>query len=244
MKIKKKIPRASIAFVVAAILVVTAGTALAATLRPDIISEDYKAEFDLDHIDVALVENGKESKDIESKALLSELEGKVQPGRSYKEEIAAKNVSDTPEIVRMIITTYWHNTDDPEGDPDPKKDPGLIELTFNDDEYNKNAWQINDDETTSQRRVFYLKEVLPGNTTSSPVVNKLRVNNKILEDVEETTEQKGNQTIYTYTYAYDGYQICVEADVQSVQTHNPQETIESTWGVRNVTVSGNKVTVK
>ena len=214
MKIKKKIPRASIAFVVAAILVVTAGTALAATLRPDIISEDYKAEFNLDHIDVALVENGKESKDIESKALLGELEGKVQPGRSYKEEIAAKNVSDTPEIVRMIITTYWHNTDDPEGDPDPTKDPGLIELTFNDDEYNKNAWQINDDETTSQRRVFYLKEVLPGNTTSSPVVNKLRVNNKILEDVEETTEQKGNQTIYTYTYAYDGYQICVEADVQ------------------------------
>ena len=244
MKIKKNIPRASIAFVIAAILVVTAGTALAATLRPDIISEDYKAEFDLDHIDVALVENGKESKDIESKALLSDLEGKVQPGRSYKEELAAKNVSDVPEIVRMIITVYWHNPDDPAGVPDTKKDPGLIELTYNDDEYNKNAWQINDDETTAQRRVFYLKEVLPRDTTSSPVVNKLRVNNKILEDMNESTEKKDNQTIYTYTYDYDGYQICVEADVQSVQTHNPQETIESCWGVTNVTVSGSNVTVK
>lgn len=241
MKMKKKISRASIAFLIAAILVVTAGTALAATLRPDIISEDYKAEFDLDHIDVALTANGVQAKDIESKNLLSDLEGKIQPGRSYKEEIAARNVSDVPAIVRMIITVYWQ---DAQGVKDPTKDPGLIELTFNDDEYNKNAWQINDDETTAERKVFYLKEVLPGETTSSPVVNKLRVNNKILENVEESTEKKGNQTIYTYTYEYDGYQVCVEADVQSVQTHNAKETIESCWGVTNVTVSGNSVSVK
>ena len=79
--------------------------------------------------------------------------------------------------------------------------------------------------------------------SSEKTVDKPKKEEKV-EVTEETTEQKGNQTIYTYTYAYDGYQICVEADVQSVQTHNPQETIESTWGVRNVTVSGNKVTVK
>ena len=241
MKIKKNIPKASIAFVLAAIFVLTAGTVLAATLHPDILSEDYKAEFELDHIDVALVENGVQAKDIKSGTLISHLGGKFQPGRSYKEEIAARNVSDVPEIVRLILTVYWI---DPEGEKDPTKDPGLIELTYNDDPYNTNAWQINDNETTDERRVFYLNEILPNNTTSSPVVNKLRVNNKILDDMEVTTEKKGNQTIYTYTYDYDGYQICVEADVQSVQTHNPKETIESTWGVRNVTVSGNKVTVK
>lgn len=240
MKMKNKIPKASIAIVIAAVLVITAGTVLAATVSPDIISEDYKAEFTLDNIDISLVENGTQAKDIESKELLSELEGNIQPGRAYETKLAAKNMTNVPALIRMVVTVAWK---DPEGNKDPSKDPSLIELSFEGDEYNKNAWQINPAETTRERRVFYLSEILPAETTSSPVVNQLRISNDVLKAYEMDKETKGNQTVYTFTYEYDGYQIYVSADCQGLQTHNANEAIKSSWGVTNVKVSGNKVKV-
>ena len=241
MKGKRNIPKTSIALMLAAVLLLTGGTVLAATNAPDIISEDYKSEFELDHIDVALMENGVQSDKISSGSLLGALGGKAQPGRSYKTELAAKNMTDTDEIVRMIIRVYWIDAD---GNKDVTVDPGLIELSYGDDQYNSENWQINDRETTAERRVFYLNTILPAGETSAPVVSAIRVNNKVLDDVEVTEDRQGSKTVYTYRYRYEGYSICVDADVQSVQSHNPDDAVRSAWGVQNVTVSGDTVTVR
>lgn len=241
MKRNRNIPKASIAAAVLAALLLLCGTVLAATNAPDIISEDYKSEFELDHIDVALVENGVQAKDIESQTLISHLGGKVQPGRVYKEELSARNVSDVPEIVRMIVKVYW---EDENGEKDASRDPSLISLTYGDEPYNRGSWQINDKETTRERRVFYLNKILPAGKTTDPVVSRLRVDNKVLDDMEVSEEKKGNKTVYTYVYKYNGYKICVDCDVQSVQTHNPNDAVRSSWGVDNVSVKGNDVTVE
>ena len=75
-------------------------------------------------------------------------------------------------------------------------------------------------------------------------MNKLRLNGKVLDDLSYTTEKKGNKTVYTYEYEYDGYSIAIEADCQSLQIHNVNDAIKSVWGVDNVSVSGKTLTVK
>ena len=74
-------------------------------------------------------------------------------------------------------------------------------------------------------------------------MNKLRLNGKVMDDVTVTSERKGNKTIYTYVYKYDGYSIAIEADCQSLQIHNVNDAIKSVWGVDNVTVSDEVLTV-
>ena len=42
---------------------------------------------------------------------------------------------------------------------------------------------------------------------------------------------------------YDGKYICLEADVQSIQTHNPNKAIRGEWGVTNVSAADGSLTV-
>ena len=240
---KNKIPKASIALIIAAFLLLGVGGGIATFAAPDIISENYQSEFEMDSIDVSLVENGVESQDIKSKALLESLEGKIQPGRLYEEKIAAKNLGEVDIFVRAIIRTYWVDKD---GNTTVDLDPDLIKFKFDGQDFNKSAWQINDQETTKERKVYYLTNALKPGKTSAPVLNKIRIDGAVLDDVSYTTEvdEETGKTIYTYTYAYDGYRACVEADVQALQPHNINDAIKSSWGVRNVTASGSKLTVK
>ena len=245
---KKKLPKKSVALIAAALLLFAGGNVVGTQAQLSIFSEDYNAEFELDHLDVALVENGDDTIAQEGKALITPLANQFEPGRVYKEEIAAKNESDVPEYVRLSLRTYWASYDE-SGKlvKHPELDPSLIELTFDDDAYNNGAWQINDDETTAERRTFYYSKVLNGGKTTAPVVNKLRVNDKVIDDmtVTETKDpNNSNRIIYTYNYEYDGYYICIEADVQSLQVHNVNDAIKSLWGVQNVSASGGNVTVE
>ena len=240
---KNKIPKASIALIIAAILLLGVGGGIATFAAPEILSESYESEFEMDSIDVALVENGTESKEIKSKALLESLEGKIQPGRLYDEKIAAKNLGEVNIFVRAIIKTYWV---DEEGYKAVDLDPNLIKFKFDDQDFNKSAWQINNEETTNERKVYYLTNALKPGKTSAPVLNKIHIDGAVLDDFSYTTEvdEETGKTIYTYTYADDGCRACVEADVQALQPHNINDAIKSSWGVRNVTASGSKLTVK
>jgi hypothetical protein len=241
MKNKKRIPKASLALILSAFVLLAAGGAIATFAAPDIISEDYKAEFTLDDIDVCLVENGVSSDKIKPAALMNDLGGSADPGRIYQEELAAKNNGDVGEYVRMYVRVYWL---DKNGKKDASVDPSLIELKYNDKDYNDSAWQINPDETTPECRVFYYSKALDGGETTEPVVNKLSLSGKVLDYMNVTQETVGKKTVYTYTYKYDGYSIAVEADCQSLQMHNVNDAIKSVWGVNNVTVSGTTLSVK
>ena len=92
-------------------------------------SQDYKADFYLNHLQVHLLENGRDvcegHNTLDGTAKVSgdlvqylgysrqgnadgeEVLGSVQPGMLYKEEIAAKNGQDIPIYVRMTVRKYW-----------------------------------------------------------------------------------------------------------------------------------------
>lgn len=234
--------KAAVALMVIAVLLFASGGFMGARAQLNIQSQQYEGQFELDHLAVALLENGNPTAAQES-ALLGDLEGSIQPGMLYKEEIAARNTTDIDHYLRLTIRKYWIK----DGVKDQTKDPALIHLYFDEEgSYNQGPWQVNDKETTAEQTVYYYTSKLKGNTDTEPVVNTLKVDGSVLDDVtiERTPGEKAGETIITYHYDYDGYDICVEADVQALQTHNINHAIRSIWGVRNVSVSGNTLRVR
>ena len=260
MKIKgTKISKRTLALAAVTLVLLFGGVAGTRAAAPAIQSQNYDAQFDLDHLQVHLLENGKDVCDgkntLENKVSGTLLQylgctrgedsikpGEIEPGRVYREEIAAENGRDIDQYLRLSIRKYWKDAD---GKKDPTMDPKLIELTYNGKGYNTGAWQINDDETTTEQKTYYYSKLLTGKEKTEPVVNQLKVSGDIMDPkkyVKETTSDDG-KTI-TYEYKYDGYIVCIEADVQALQTHNVNDAIKSLWGVQNVSVSGKTLTVK
>ena len=266
-----------------------AGTRAALTY----FSNDYTAEFSLDHLHVHLIENGKDvchgendiytvhrgdsndgsmAEDAKKKekyrgnlveylgykndthkgdtaAYKIGTPGKVEPGRTYKEEISAENGSNINQYVRLTVRKYWVKG----GKKDTTLSPELIKLTYNGEAYSTAAWKLNSKESTRETQTFYLKKMLPGNDEQrrSPLLfNELTIDESVLDKDNvtrtESTTKDGNKTIttYTYSYDYDGYTFYIEADVQAIQTHNVNDAISALWGVSNVTAKNGVVTVK
>ena len=140
----------------------------------------------------------------------------------------------------MVVRKYWV---DPEGDmvKDTELKPELIEL------HQANSdWVENTAEQTDETSVFYLTTALePGDT--SDLFDTFRLSERLVEINEDglviTSEKQGDKTIYTYNYPYDGYQCYIEAEAQSIQTHNGTDAVRSIWGVENVTASGTSLSV-
>ena len=233
---KRKGIKTTIALLVAAILLFASGGIMATQAQLTIFSNDYNAQFAMDHLGIALLENGDV---VPEDGLLTDLSGIVEPGKAYKEEIAARNSSDTSQFVRLSLRKYWMK----DGEKDPTLDPALIELTFGSSAYNTGSWQINDAETTTEMTTYYYSKALAAGADTEPVVSKLKVNGSIVDPSHIKVSDPENGVI-TYEYEYDGYTIGIEADVQSIQTHNANEAIKSSWGVQNVKVSGSSLTVE
>ena len=201
---------------------------------PQIQGSDYDAALNLDSISVQLLENGNE---VGESGLLAGITN-VKPGMTYKENISVKNDGSAPEFVRLIVRKYW--TKEGQTVKDTELKPALIELGL------AKGWKENEKEATDsgEMSVYYLTSQLGAGDTSQ-AIETVRVNSKVLTEGQKVEKEKvGEKTIYTYTYKYDGYSFNIEAEAQSVQTHNANDAIKSIWGVDNVTVSGNTLTVK
>ena len=122
-KKKHVIPKASLVLIVMAAILLAAGLAFAAS-GPDILSESYKSEFTMTDIQAAVVENGETD---DEHILFSEIGDSAEPGRSYDEALAVKNIGDSPVLVRMIIRRYWLDAD---GNKTNMLDPDLILLSY------------------------------------------------------------------------------------------------------------------
>lgn len=253
MKIRNvTLSKRTLALGAAALLLFAGGGVFGTRAQLTVFSQDYNAEFELDHLQVHLIENGEDVcngvNTLENKVSGNLIEylgwdgktpGTFEPGRVYKEEICAQNGRDVDQYVRLTLRTYWRDAD---GAKDSHMDPALIQLTYGQKAYNDGAWQINPQETTTEARTYYYNTTLAGNATSAPVVSQLRIDDSIVSDDNMIVEKKGN-TI-TYSYKYNGYIACVEADVQALQTHNVNDAIDSLWGVTNVSAKDGRVTVK
>ena len=249
---KKKFSKSTLALFLAAIVLLGAGgigTAWAAS--PAIRGEYYKAWFYLNHLQVHLLENHRDvcggHNDLNGSGKISgklvqylgyadrTKLGTVEPGRAYKEEIAAKNGSDIPIFLRLTMRKYWIDTKT--GKKVSDLSPNRIRLTYGEQDYNTSAWQVNPAETSTESATYYYNTTLAAGAETAPLFDKLVIDSKVGEIESYTTRTEGNKTIYTYKYHYDGYAFIIEADVQAIQTHNANDAIHSQWGVGNVSAS-------
>lgn len=112
--------------------------------------------------------------------------------------------------------------------------PELIKITYaNEDEGNGQGDWILDKEAsteTEERTVYYYNKLLKAgeDTTKTPLTSALTIDKSVADKVKQTPEDDG-KTIVT-TFVYDGWQFCVEADVDAVQERNAVEAIKSAWG--------------
>ena len=228
-----KLSKRTVALFAAAILLLSSGGFMGVKAAPAITGQNYDATIELDDISVQLLENGFP---VENGTILASIGKEAKPGWTYENTIGVENPGSAPEYVRVIIRKYW--TDD-EGKA-TSLSPALIKLKVSD------KWAINEKESTKEMSVYYLKTQLgtKEETKTATLVESVRIDDSVLDDVTITSEEQGNAKIYTYTYKYDGYSFNIEAEAQSVQTHNANDAIKSIWGVDNVTVSGNTLTVK
>lgn len=128
MKKRQKMSKRTTLLLVAALLLISVGTFTGVKAAPEIQSNLYRAHFYLNHLQVHLLENGKDvcggknnlNGDAKVSGVLaanlgyksdSEL-GSIEPGMIYDEVIEAENGpyergQETSEFVRMTIRKYW-----------------------------------------------------------------------------------------------------------------------------------------
>ncbi len=247
---KKNLSRKTLALIAAAALLFAGGTFTATRAVLNIFSPEHFLEFETSNQAVRLMENGSPTG--KDNPLLSTLKGKVSPGKSYKEEISARNDCDVSQFVRIIVRKYWMDEngkvhsfgDTVDGKKVDTPDPSMIKLT----PANTDLWQKNDLESTVEREVYYYKNSVASGDVTKPLSATIKVDSWVASqyttDPEIDPNNMPKDTVITYVYDYDGYKICLEAEAQSVQTHNAQDAVMSLWGMPNVTVSGNTLTVK
>lgn len=233
-------------------------------------SEDYTAWFYLNHLQVHLLENGRDvcgghntldgtnkvSGELVqhlgySRSGEGEILGNVEPGKLYKEEIAARNGQDIPVYLRLTVKKYWMVTDEdrvPQGKA-PALSPKLIRLSAGGKTYNSSDWFLNPKESTDEQETYYYRKQLAAGADTEPlfdslVIDPLAGDKELLEKEEVSREKKGDVTVIKYRYKYDDYAFYIKADVQAIQTHNANDAIRSQWGVGNITEGSDKASLK
>ena len=236
----KKFTKRSLTILVAGLVLILAGaTTFALSASGLLFESEYKAEFYMNHLQIHLTENGIDVCESKEPGTLA-LNGNIDPGKVYEEEIAARNGQDIPVYARMTVRKYWV---DSEGKKATDLSPDMIKLTYEGEEYNTSAWKENPDERTSESRTYYYLSQIPASGDSEQLFNRLSIDSAVLDDVTENSTEKDGVTTYTYTYKYDGYTFMIEADVQAIQTHNANDAIKSQWGIYNVTENGGSLSV-
>lgn len=199
-------------------------------------SSVYESQVSTREIGVTLLENGKAVSG--SKAMLKDFLGddpQLLPGKRYTETLAVSNSGRIDQFVRVTVQAYWL---DPDGNKAPEMDSKWIKLGF----VTNNGWKIDASAQTEERTVLYYGSVLPVGRTSTPFLDSVTVDGKVAKMVHQTSVTEDGLTTITTTFDYDGYQLCLCASVDAIQTHNAQEAIKSAWG-RNVTVSGDTLSI-
>ena len=79
-------------------------------------SEEQTLEITMSELDVAILENGKETE-----TLFSDYSGKsLDPGYPYSDKVSVKNTGEFDEYVRVVVHKYWKGSDGKRVDLSPK----------------------------------------------------------------------------------------------------------------------------
>ena len=238
---KNTISKKTIALFVAAAILLAGGGITGTRAVLNIYSDDQLLGFRTSDQNVSIIENGTA---VSGELLAGFKDKPITPGKKNAETIAAHNNSSVNQFVRIVVRKYWKN-DKGEKVTDLKEEGGKYpELDMIRLDFAGGGWQKNDAETTPEREVYYYgSAVAPGSSTPD-LVTGLTLDGSITQAVDKKTETVDAGTVTTYTYKYDGWQLCIEAQAQSVQTHNASDAIKSIWGVQNVSASETSLTVE
>lgn len=252
---RKRFPIKSVLVLLAAALLL--GSAVGSTRAAlTYYSENYSAQVRMSSIGVALLENGET---VSSRAYIDDgvwnetgkgallahmpdgkTTGQLIPGKAYEERLQVKNTGTIDTFVRVIITRYWK---DAEGRKATDLSPALIQLGLAEE----SGWIYDDasDEPdySPEHMVFYYSKALAPNTVSEALSDTLRIDPAIAREVKISEITDNGTTRQVYEYRYDGYSLCLEAEVNAVQTHSGAEAIKSAWGVDVIlSEDGNAIT--
>ncbi len=236
MKMRKKhIPILLLCASVGLLLLSTVGSARAALTY---YSENYAMEVTVSSIGVTLEENGEpvsyrnyiedDWSDSGSGQLLQhmleETEGKLVPGRHYREALSVTNSGAIDSYVRVVLFRSWRDADRRK---DTELSPELIGIHLTQD----SGWILDEEASTPERLVLYYTKVLPVGGSTPALCDSLSVSPEIFSAVTETVTETGEGKRIAMAYQYDGYWMSLEAEADAVQTHNAAEAIKSAWGV-------------
>lgn len=197
----------------------------------------FQSDFGTQDIGVGLIEQTgtNDAEPIPNDGeLLTKLVGKDESfivGKVYDERLSAENTGTIDEYVRMTVHKYWLDGNGKRVD----LEPGLIDLTFNEDKWIK----VDTDPTDETIVLYYRVPLTKEQRKTEEAVKTIGVDSKVAKYVDQTIENNGKKIITTYSY--DGLQIALDVDVDGVQTHHAQDAMLSAWGV-NATFSGDTLT--
>lgn len=232
------------------------GTQAALSIR----SRDYDTSFDMDHIGVALWENGGKvaertfqdvvnGKPIEptSKDLTLDLgnDAEILIGKQYPFSLQAENTGTIDEYVRISVWKYWVDKD---GNKitDNSYLPRHILLDYQsntdvpermEDSYNTSAWLRDESAHTDERDIYYYRSVLVPEAFTDPLFSHMSASKYTAKDAIVETSTDNNVTKTVYRYAYNDCSFVVEVVVDVVQTHHAAKAINSAWGTNGTVIS-------
>ena len=259
---KKSLKKAPVFLLVAAAVLLLASTVGSTQAALTYYSDNYSAQVTVSNIGVTLLENGSEISrrnyiggdklwDTTTGNLLTNMlsEGeKLVLGKDYTEKLTVKNSGAIDSYVRVILTKSWqYDPDESDEKEEYVKDteltPAYIELNVPEG----NGWIKDEAASTVEREVYYYTRVLPadndkedGSNVTPALTNTFRINPAVAKELIQTTKDK----IITYEYKYDGYQCVVEAEVDTVQTHNAADAIKSAWGIDVAVAADGSISLK
>ena len=204
------------ALLVAAALLLAGGTVTAARAAFIAQSDLYNAEFYVNHLQVHLLENGKDvcggkntidgstkvtgtlatslgySKDGDTETL-----GTVDPGRPYAEKIQAKNGKDVEQYVRLTVRKYWlKEQKDEDGNTVMENgEPKIVKATDLSPSLIKLTYGSKDynseywvlGESSTESATYYYKTKLAGNKISEPLFDTLTIDKAVIPDMNMPT---------------------------------------------------------
>lgn len=203
---KRNFSKRTAALLIAAALLLVSGTVTGARAAFIAQSDLYRAQFYVNHLQVHLLENGKDvcggANTIEGSSKVTgalatslgyskngntETLGTVDPGRAYAEVIQAENGKDVEQYVRLTIRKYWLKKD-ANGNTVKATElsPSLIKLTYNGGEYNKTDWVLG--ESSTESATYYYKKKLGPNAKSEPLFDTLTIDRAVIPDMHQPTD--------------------------------------------------------
>lgn len=200
-------------------------------------NEDYRAQISASTMDVVIEENGAQTEELlaalgRQEKEKSDVSGNspAAPGETYTESLTVTNTGSIDVYARVILRRYWR---DEKGEKNTALSPDLIELVRSQD----NGWVLDQNASTKERLVLYYTDILPASGTTPPFLEGVRISPDVAKAV--SVKSLGNGRVET-VYDYNGYMFCLEAEVETVQTHNAADAIKSAWGV-DVSIDGGKL---